>query len=131
MYLIQGMDKIPTLILFGIGGFIMITGFIFISALSGAITRDYTPKSDTGKLQGVRIIFSVLIPMLAGPTIGNAINKARNIPLVDGGADAMTTEFIPAPEIFLAASLISLLLFCLIPILSLSAKKHASTEAQN
>jgi hypothetical protein len=77
------------------------------------------------------MIFSVLIPMLAGPTIGNAINKARNIPLVDGGADAMTTEFIPAPEIFLAASLISLLLFCLIPILSLSAKKHASTEAQN
>jgi len=126
MYLMHGMEKIPTLILFGIGGFIMITGYIFISALAGAITRDYTPKADTGKLQGVRMIFCVLIPMLAGPTIGNAINKARNIPLPDAGADAMTTQFIPAPEIFLAAALVSLLLFALIPTLSYAAKGHAA-----
>jgi hypothetical protein len=122
MYLVRAIEKTALLILFGIAGFIMITGYIFISALAGAITRDYTPKADTGKLQGVRMIFCVLIPMLAGPAIGNAINKAMNIPLENGGADAMTTLFIPAPEIFLAASIISLLLLGLIPLLSRAAR---------
>ena len=39
--------------------------------------------------------------------IGNGINKAANIPLPDlGSADVMTTEYIPAPAIFLAAVLV-------------------------
>lgn len=117
MYLAKDLGKIPTLIIFGICGFVMITGYIYISALCGAITRDYTPEADTGKLQGIRMIFCVLIPMLIGPTIGNAINKAMNIPLTDAGADAMTTSFIPAPEIFLAAAIAALLILALIPLL--------------
>jgi MFS family permease len=118
MYLSRGMAHIADLILFGIAGFIMITGYIYISALTGALVRDYTPPKDTGKLQGVRMIFFVLIPMLIGPTVGNAINAARNIPLPDAGADAMTTSYIPAPEIFLTAALASLLIFALVPVLS-------------
>jgi hypothetical protein len=63
------------------------------------------------------MIFSVLIPMLAGPAIGNAINAAKGARLPDSSsADTMTTLFIPAPEIFLAAALLSLLMFILIPI---------------
>ena len=116
MYFFNGMDKIPTLILFGLAGFIMIVGFIFISALSGAIVRDYTPESEAGKLQGVRMIFSVLIPMLAGPAIGNLINTANGKLLENAGADAMTTSFVPAPGIFLAASLISLLILAVVPV---------------
>ena len=58
-----------------------------------------------------------------GPMIGNAINSARNIPLVDGGADTMTTLFIPAPEIFLVAGIVSLLIFALIPLLLRLEKK--------
>lgn len=118
MYLSRGMAHAFDLILFGIAGFIMITGYIYISALTGALVRDYTPPKDTGKLQGVRMIFFVLIPMLIGPTVGNAINAARNIPLPDAGADAMTTSYIPAPEIFLTAALASLLIFALVPVLS-------------
>ncbi len=124
MYFAKGASHFATLILFGIAGFVMITGFIFISALTGAIIRDNTPAPETGKLQGIRMIFCVLIPMLAGPSIGNAINKKMNIPLPDAGADAMTTEYIPAPEIFLVAALVSCLLFALIPLLRrLEAKK--------
>ena len=88
----------------------MITGYILISALCGSLTRDYTPEDAVGKLQGVRMVFSVLIPMLIGPMIGNSINKAMNVPLTDAGADAMTTEYIPAPEIFLAGAIVSCLL---------------------
>lgn len=107
------------LVSFGVAGCVMITGYIFISALTGAIVRDNTPASDTGKLQGVRMIFSVLIPMVVGPFLGNAINRAAGKPLPDlGSADAMTTLYIPAPEIFLAAGIAVLFLFFFIPKLS-------------
>ena len=110
MYFAKGMGHIANLILFGIAGFVMICGYMFVSALTGAIVRDNTPPESAGKLQGVRMVFSVLIPMLLGPMIGNAINKARNVPLENAGADAMTTEYIPAPEIFLAGAVMSCLL---------------------
>ena len=104
----------------------MITGYIFVSALCGSIVRDHTPVGAVGKLQGIRMVFSVLIPMLVGPMIGNAINKARNIPLPDlGSADVMTTEYIPAPEIFLAGAVCTLLMFAFIPVLrKMSVKKE-------
>ncbi len=117
--------KIATLLLFGIAGFVMITGYIFVSALCGALVRDHTPPADVGKLQGVRMIFAVLIPMVAGPMIGNAINKAAALPLPDlGSADTMTTQYIPSPDIFLAGSIAALLMFALIPLLERASKKE-------
>ena len=125
MYLSKGMGKAACLVCFGIAGFVMITGYILISALCGSLVRDYTPEGEVGKLQGVRMVFSVLIPMLVGPMIGNAINAKMNIPLPDmGSADVMTTQYIPAPEIFLAGALFSLLMFALIPVLARIPKKH-------
>ena len=113
MYFANGMSHVANLLFFGISGFVMITGYIFVSALTGAIVRDNTPPESAGKLQGVRMVFSVLIPMIVGPMIGNGINKAMNVPLENAGADAMTTEYIPAPEIFLAGAITScLLIFC-------------------
>ena len=125
MYFSKGGSKIANLILFGISGFVMITGYIFTSALCGSTIRDYTPEGEVGKLQGVRMVFSVLIPMLVGPMIGNAINAKQNIPLPDmGSADTMTTSYIPAPEIFLAASIAMLLVFAVIPVLAKLSKKQ-------
>lgn len=123
MYFAKGMGHIANLILFGIAGFVMITGFIFVSALTGAIVRDNTPPESAGKLQGVRMVFSVLIPMLLGPMIGNAINKAKNVPLENAGADAMTTEYIPAPEIFLAGAVMSCLLIVFVWLLCKTENK--------
>ena len=105
------------LILFGIAGFVMITGYIFATALCGSTVRDLTPADAVGRFQGVRMVFSVLIPMLIGPAIGNAINRAQGIMLENPGADAMTTEYIPAPEILLAAGIGVLLMLALIPLL--------------
>ena len=119
MFFAKTESKMTNLILFGVAGFVMITGYIFVSALCGAIVRDHTPVGDVGKLQGVRMIFSVLIPMIVGPMIGNAINRAAAIPLPDlDSADAMTTLYIPAPEIFLAGAIAALFMFALIPLLS-------------
>ncbi len=110
-------EKTPLLIIFGISGFIMITGYILIIALCGSLVRDNTPAHAAGRLQGVRMVFSVLIPMLVGPAIGNAINAGMNIELENPGADAMTTKYIPAPEIFLAGAIAVLIIFALIPLL--------------
>ncbi len=116
-------EKLPLLVLFGIAGFVMIVGYIFISALTGSIIRDNTPENSVGKLQGVRMVFSVLIPMIVGPLIGNAINKARNIPISDTTSpDTMTTLFIPAPEIFIAAAGFLILAFAVIPFLVKKSK---------
>ena len=129
MYISRGLGKIGDLIAFGVSGFIMISGFIFITALCGSLVRDYTPKDSAGKLQGVRMVFSVLIPMLVGPAIGNAINKARNIPLENAGADAMTTQYIPAPEIYLAAAIILLAALALVPLLkSVTERRECADE---
>ena len=118
MYMSRGMIHIANLLIFGISGFVMITGYIFVAALTGAIVRDKTPPESAGKLQGVRMVFSVLIPMVLGPMIGDSINKAMNIPLENAGADAMTTLYCPAPEIFLAGAITSCLMFVFIRFLS-------------
>ncbi|MBQ7408246.1 MAG: MFS transporter [Clostridia bacterium] len=119
MYLSSGLEKPILFVIFGLFGLIMIVGNVLILTLTGALIRDNTPESNVGKLQGIRMIFSVLIPMLVGPMIGNAINAAKNIPIPDAGsADAMTTAYIPAPEIFLAASLCALIAIIFIVILN-------------
>ncbi len=123
MYLAKDIGKIANLILFGISGFVMIVGYIFISALTGSVLRDSTPEGEVGKLQGVRMVFSVLIPMIVGPLVGNAINKTRNILIEEGNADAITTRYMPAPEIFLAGAICALLLFAVIPLLRKTVKK--------
>jgi len=126
MYFSRSQIKLLNLVLFGIFGFVMITGYIFISALTGSTVRDHTPEGSVGKLQGVRMVFSVLIPMTVGPAVGNGINKAAGNKLADAGADIMTTEYIPAPEIFLASALIMLLIFAVIPILCKKTSKKVS-----
>lgn len=132
MYFSHFDDKIVTMVVFGFFGFVMITGYILVAALSGALVRDYTPENDAGKLQGVRMIFSVLLPMLIGPMIGNAINKAAGNVLENAGADAMTTKYIPAPEIFLAGAIVALLLFAIIPVLvKVRRKKEENNETEN
>lgn len=125
MYLAPAGNKTASLLVFGIFGFVMICGYIFVSALCGSMVRDYTPEGAVGKLQGVRMVFSVLIPMLAGPAIGNAINKAQGLKLEDAGADIMTTEYIPAPEIFLVGAIVTLLLFAIIPLLGKAVRADA------
>ena len=108
-------SKIPLLIFFGVGGFVMICGNIFSSALNGAIMRDHTPDGAVGKMQGIRMVASVLIPMIVGPAIGNAINKTSGQMLE--GADATTSAYLPAGEIFLAGGLIALLALAVVPLI--------------
>lgn len=120
MYLSTFIDKSNKLLLmlvFGFGGFVMICGNIFSTALNGSILRDNTPEGSAGKMQGIRMVASVLIPMLVGPAIGNAINKAQNVTLENAGANAITTELLPAPGIFLAGMVVTLFALAVVPLI--------------
>ena len=126
MYLASKIQaKLPLLIFFGVGGFVMICGNIFSSALNGAIMRDHTPEGAVGKMQGIRMVASVLIPMIVGPAIGNAINKTSGEMLT--GADAMTSAYLPAGEIFLAGAIVALLALAVVPIIR-KAESHNATK---
>ena len=122
-------EKLPLLVAFGVAGFVMIVGYIFVSALCGSVVRDNTPEGAVGKMQGVRMVASVLIPMLAGPAIGNAINRAQGIVLENAGADAMTTEYIPAKEIFLVGAIVTLLIFAILPIIQRTSKTKNTAKS--
>jgi hypothetical protein len=76
------------------------------------------------------MIFAVLIPMTVGPMIGNAINKASGNVLENAGADAMTTQYIPAPGIFLAAAGVAVLSLVFAFILTRVMSKKATLASR-
>lgn len=52
-----------------IGGIVLMSGYLISTAVLGAKVRDYTPSNEVGLFQGVRMIFTVLIPMIIGPMV--------------------------------------------------------------
>lgn len=93
-------------VLVGIAGFVMMSGNLVLSASIAAKVRDYTPLDKVGHFQGVRMIFMVLIPMIAGPFIGSAVISSANEFYLDLGV----MKPVPTPMIFLVSALVSLLI---------------------
>ena len=80
-------------------------------SLTGALQaafQDYIPAGFEGRFQGVRMCFTVLIPMIIGPIISLII-----------GLDAMGMngdDFAPTYEIFLAAAIVAVI--AIIPLIA-------------
>ena len=121
-------NKMLLMILFGIGGFVMICGNIFSTALNGSIMRDNTPSDAVGKMQGVRMFASVLVPMIVGPAIGNALNQKFGTGIALEGNDVLTASTAPAREIFLAGAIIALLAVAAIPLIRMAEEKIKKSE---
>lgn len=91
---------------------LVIIGTLMLGALlsGGSVLmssfQDYIPKGSEGRFQGVRMVFSVLVPMLIGPLITMIINLMK--------VDNNSVDYLPPFEIFLAASIIAV--FAFIPI---------------
>ena len=66
----QGIGTIIGLI---IGGIVLMTGYLVSTAALGAKVRDYTPEKEVGLFQGIRMLFTVLLPMIIGPLIGRGL----------------------------------------------------------
>lgn len=112
---------------------IVVAGTFMLGALlsgGGALMstfQDYIPKGSEGRFQGVRMCFTVLLPMLIGPLITMIINLMK--------MDNQSVDYMPPFEIFLAAAIIAV--FAIIPIIfvmrdanKLRARKLAEKEAE-
>ena len=94
----------------------VLIGYLVLTIQLGASTRDYTPQDNVGLFQGIRMVFSVLIPMVVGPTLGNIATKNTT------GAD----DVLPTKAIFLYAGVVALFVF--IPMIALLKKEKKNTK---
>ena len=106
-----------------IGGIILMTGYLVSTAVLGAKVRDYTPTKEVGLFQGVRMIFTVLIPMIIGPLIGDSICKALGGPQLN---DFGQTVYPPNAWLFLITGIIFLL--AIIPVILMIRKEKEINE---
>lgn len=94
-------------------GLVFMSGSILVTAAIAAAVRDYTPLDRAGAVQGLRMVFFVLIPMIIGPFIGAAVIRNADQTYEDLGQ----VRQVPTPGIFLAAAAVGL--FALVPMLAL------------
>ena len=94
----------------------VLIGYLVLTIQLGASVRDYTPQDNVGLFQGIRMVFTVLIPMVVGPTLGNIATKNTS------GAD----DVLPTKAIFLYAGIVAI--FLIIPMVALikNMKKEAN-----
>ena len=98
-------DGVNTLLLYA-GGVVMMGGLLSLTGTLTATFLDYIPIGYEGRFQGVRMCFTVLIPMIIGPILSMII-----------GLSAETTSdpnFAPTYDIFLAAVVVAL--FAIVPL---------------
>ena len=106
-----------TLGAFGIAAIPLLTGYALLGIILNSTVRDYTPEDKVGLFQGIRMIFFVLIPMVVGPAIGDAVCKAAASGVYfENGME----KYEPCAEMFLAAGIVSVLM--LIPLIILRKK---------
>lgn len=103
---------------FGIGMLITMAGYGCLMILLGATVRDYTPVDKTGMFQGIRMIFTVLLPMLIGPVIGREICEISAFTYTN---EYGVTQSAPGSVMFFAAAAVGILI--IIPVIALKRKK--------
>lgn len=97
-----------------IAGTVMMGGMMLAGAAAAATVRDETPADRVGMVQGLRMIATVLLPMVIGPFIGAAVIIGANETYVDLGV----TKQVPTPWMFLVAAGIALLVVIPVAVLT-------------
>lgn len=107
-----------------IGGIVLMTGYLVSTAVLGAKVRDLTPVKEVGLFQGVRMVFTVLIPMVIGPLIGDSLCKAMGEPYTNKlGA----TVYPPNKWLFLVTGIV--FLTAIVPVILMIRKEKKLNES--
>ncbi len=114
---------VRTIVPLAIAGTIMMGANLVVTAAINATIRDYTPEDKAGLFQGIRMFFSVLLPMVIGPAIGAAVIKGSNETYID---EFGAVKQVPTPNIFLGAAVVCV--FAVIPIIILIKKQKQSEK---
>ena len=107
-----------------IGGIILMTGYLVSTAVLGAKVRDYTPEKEVGLFQGVRMIFTVLVPMVLGPLIGSALCRIGGAPYQN---EYGQTVYPPNKWLFFVTGMIFLCV--VVPVVLMIRKEKKINEA--
>lgn len=109
-----------TLLTFVLFALIMILGYGLLMIILNATVRDYTPEDKVGQFQGVRLLFTVTLPMIIGPKVGS-----WTISEFSGRYElgTMLNEYgestlVPIPTIFLVSAIIAVLI--IVPLIFLA-----------
>ncbi len=105
-----------------LAGIVMMTGYLLLTTLLNSTIRNYTPKDKSGQLQGVRMIFGVMIPMILGSNIGAFVIRNSDATYVELGE----VKQVPTPIIWLTAAIIALVV--IIPYLRLNKIQQAKAK---
>lgn len=120
MFFMTDGNLIPLIIV----GTVMMGAFLLTSATVSGTIRDNTPEDKVGLFQGVRMVFQVLIPMIAGPYIGAAVIANNSETYIELGVE----KKLPTENIFLAAAVVGL--FAVIPAIILLKKTKKQSKNQ-
>lgn len=107
-----------------IGGTILMMGYLVSTAILGAKVRDYTPVNQAGLFQGVRMVFVVLIPMVTGPYIGQAVSLI-NAQTYENEYGQIVTR--PNGFVFLFAAIV--IAIVIVPLILLLRKEKENVQA--
>lgn len=101
----------------------VVLGNALVNILFSAAVKDFIPEDKVGLFQGIRMIFTVLLPMVIGPVIGDmACQHAAQTIINEVNAEII----VPAKDMFLWAGIVCI--FALIPLYFL-IKKGFDTRA--
>ncbi len=110
--------------LLGVAGALMMGGYLVGTAVLGAMLRDETPEGNAGLFQGVRIVMTVMIPMIVGSSVSSAIMKATGGTEINEYGETVAT---PTNAMFLVA--LGFLLLSLIPCVWLFVRKSKQEKS--
>ncbi|MCR4880014.1 MAG: MFS transporter [Bacilli bacterium] len=106
-------------------GTVLMSGYLVCTAILGAKVRDYTPTNEAGLFQGVRMIFVVLVPMVTGPYIGQAVSYINAQTYINEYGKEVTK---PNEYIFLFTAIVLALVIIPVIILMKKEKENAATS---
>ena len=111
-------------------GIILMSGYMVSTATLGAKVRDYTPSKEVGLSQGIRMVFTVLIPMVSGPYIGVlCYNINQQVEEFTNEYGVTSTGVVPNHNIFIGASIV--LVIAIIPLIFLIYKENKDKKTLN
>lgn len=124
LVLVYFADK--NIIFFALSAVIAMVGYGLLMIMLNAAIRDFTPEDKAGQLQGIRMIFSVMLPMLIGPRIASTIIETVKIATYTNeyGIDV----YVPAPHIYLAAAAVGVIIFIPLFFLRKEWKKNQANQ---
>ena len=98
-------------------------GYVGILQVTKVWAKQLYPENAKGQFEGIWTLFYVLIPMIAGALIGEAVVKTSGETFINETSGQ--TEYIPNSNVFLVGAIV--VAFTLIPVL-LSIRYHRKRE---